>query len=111
MYLVVDVTSGDLTSSFTFLIRDDRSGRTTSVDSMKIRMDLGTGSSTTPMEFKPPRVFGQQITMDTTKTDATAGDALFVLFGIMMNTRNVIARINSEWLNFNMGCQLTRICR
>ena len=95
MYLVGGVTSGDATSSFTFLIRDDRSGRTLSGDSQKLRMDLGTGSSTTPMEFKPPRVFGQQITVDTTKTDATAGDALFVLFGIMMNTRNVIARINS----------------
>jgi len=95
MYLVGGVTSGDANTSFTFLIRDDRSGRTLSGDSSKVRMDLGVGSAVTPMEFKPPRVFGQQITVETTKTDAGAGDALFVLFGIMMNTRNVIARVNA----------------
>ncbi len=94
MYLVGGVSTGANTS-FTFLIRDDRSGRTLSVDSQKLRMDLGVGTSTTPMEFKPPRVFGQQITIDTTKTDAGSANALFVLFGIMMNTRNVIARVNA----------------
>ena len=95
MYLVGGVTSGDANTSFTFLIRDDRSGRTLSGDSSKVRMDLGVGSAVTPMEFKPPRVFGQQITVETTKTDAGAGDALFVLFGIMMKARNVIARVNA----------------
>jgi hypothetical protein len=94
MYLIGGASSGDLTSDFTFIIRDDRTGRTTSGDAQKLRMDFGVGSSTTPMEFKPPRVFGQQITVETTKTTANAGDALFVLFGIMMNTGNVIARKN-----------------
>jgi len=92
VYLTGASTSGEATSTVTMRIIDTRTGRTTSADDSLVRSDLLLGTPSQPMEFKPPRIFGQQICVETYQTTGAAATIHTVLFGLLVPVDRAVGR-------------------
>ncbi len=84
VYLTGWAGTGALTNA-NLLITDARSGRSMSGDNTRVRADQLLGTINQPHELKPPRIFGQMITVETTTIAATLTTVNVLMFGIQVH--------------------------
>ena len=92
VYLTGASTAGGAASLHTMRIIDTRTGRSLAADDSLVRMDLLVGTPSQPMEFKPPRVFGSQICVETFATTAVTSTLHIVLWGILVPVDRAVGR-------------------
>jgi hypothetical protein len=89
VYLTGAMVSGNL-NTVTMRVLDSRTGRSLSADDSLVRADLILGTPSQPLECKPPRIFGSQMTLETYNTSAT--NIHVVLFGILVPVDRAVGR-------------------
>lgn len=84
VHLVIVSTSGDALSTTRFRMRDSRSSRYNTGDGGFVRTDLMAGTATQPYILTPPRVYGEQIGIDSRSTSGASQVYEIKLGGILV---------------------------